>query len=637
MVRGSLPAYCILFLCATQLAPARAAQDAPHGPPGEAVNAAIERGLDYLLRSQNRDGSFGVDLNERGTSWHDLRDGATALALYTLLKCGFEPEHPALQRASAFLFESEPRHTYALGILLHAFGALGDARHEKRMRELVARLLELRGSGGWDYPGLNRADLSNTQVAVLGLRAAHAAGLELPKSIWGELVQDVRRYQERPVEVPGTGERAREKRRMAGFGYEPGWAPSASMTTAGLTILGIVGEFPGRVDQRFAADLAEGRELALAWLEQHYSVAGNPGGDDGWHFYYLYGLERVGALFGLTRIAGRDWYAEGAGQLIREQRADGGWRADGRTVWPPRPMPIANTCFALLFLRKATLSAPPGRREHFAGMEAPDSDVWVRVETRQTWTAWLSGFAPAVLTRYPAVDAPGGARPGVFVERVEWWLDGERVESVAGDASTAWEGERFAVRIEPPRGGELVLECRVSLRAPGTGSTELRSKPLPVRNELALEPWMLEYARDAAANALRGAEWTLTASSEESEFHPKGDALDGLQGSAWWAREDDPEPWLRLECERGLRLKELWLSPAAANEVLRASCAAFGKVELRLNDAKAPLVVALEPDPRLKTKFVLPKPTLVRRIEVRIVAPPREPGRCVGLAEIEGR
>lgn len=635
MVRGSLPASLFLLSLLCTRLPAGAAQASQRGPSSEAVNAAIERGIDFLLRSQNRDGSFGVDLNERGLVWHDLRDGATALTVYTLLKCGFAPDHPVLQRAVAFLLESEPRHTYATGVLLHAFGALGDGQHE-RMRALVATLVELRRSDGWDYPGMNRGDLSNTQVAALGLRAAHAAGLDLPRSIWGELAQATLRYQEKPVEVPGAGALAKEKRRMAGFGYEPGWAASASMTTAGLSILGILGEDPGRVDHRFEAEIAEARQLALNWLEQHYSVAGNPAGEAGWHFYYLYGLERVGALFGLTRIAGHDWYTEGAAQLLLEQRDDGGWRTDGRASWPPAPMPIANSCFALLFLRKATLSAPAGRREHFARMEEPGSDVWVRVDARETWTMWLSGFSPAALARFGAEGTDAGAGSGLFVERVEWWLDGAQLESVAGDPDQPWRDERFAARSTPIRSGEFVLECRVFVRG-ADGPAELRSTPLVVRQELVLEPWMLAYARDAAENAFLGHEAALTVSSEESGFHPKGDVLDGLQGSAWWARADDPEPWLRLECAKGVRLKELWLSPAAASEIARASCAPVVRAELRLNDAKAPLWIEMDPDPRLKTKFVLPKATLVRKLELRLVAGPREPGTCVGLAELEGR
>ena len=114
--------------------------------------------------------------------------------------------------------------------------------------------------------------------------------------------------------------------------------------------------------------------------EHHFSVEGNPGGEAGWHFYYLYGLERVGAFSGLETIGAHDWYAEGAAQLLKEQRDAGGWSNEGRVVWPPAPLPIANTCFALLFLRRATLSVAAHQLGALYRAEDADSEVWVRVE-----------------------------------------------------------------------------------------------------------------------------------------------------------------------------------------------------------------------------------------------------------------
>jgi len=172
------------------------AQSGGPAPSTEAVNAAIERGVDFLLRSQNRDGSWGVDLNERGVPWHDLRDGSGALTVYTLMKCGFAPDHPALQRATAFLLANTPRHTYSAGIQLHTLGALGNPQHVKRMRAMLELLEELGQSGGWDYPEIGRPDLSNTQVAALGFRAADSAALEVPRRVWDELVSAALRYQE---------------------------------------------------------------------------------------------------------------------------------------------------------------------------------------------------------------------------------------------------------------------------------------------------------------------------------------------------------------------------------------------------------------------------------------------------------
>ncbi|MSR62631.1 MAG: hypothetical protein EXS08_09335 [Planctomycetes bacterium] len=631
MVRGPLPA---LLLTLPVLLAASAVQEPPSRE--EAVNAAIERGVAFLLSTQNRDGSWGVDIEERTSTIHDLRDGSCALAVYTLLKCGLAGGHPAIQRALAFLLENTPTRTYATGVQLHALGALHDPAQKKRMQELLAILLDLLANGGWDYPGAGRPDLSNTQVAALGLRAAHAAGLSVPKATWGELVGLTLRYQERPVEIPGTALLPREKRRMAGFSYEPEGKATASMTTAGLTILGIATEDPLRVDHRFDVQIEEARALALNWLEQHYSVEGNPEGDGSWHCYYLYGLERVGALNGITKIGAHDWYLDGAAQLLKEQRDDGGWRNDDDPPWP-WPLMTANTSFALLFLRKATLPVITGqRREPLYRLEGPDSDVWLVVDGKQSWTMWITGFAPVVAGRFGGDKSASGVPANVRVQAVEWWIDGELAGKVAGDPARPWKDDRYPLKFQPKKGGTLEVECRVSALDPSGAPCELRSKPLGVRSDLVLEPWMLEYARDAASSAFRGQEFTITVSSEESQFHPKGDLFDGLQGSSWWAKQDDQEPWIRVESVKGLHLKELWLSPAASNERWRKDCAVFDEVELRINDAKVPLVVRMESDWRLKTKVALGKPMLVRKLELRVRHTP-EPGKYVGFAEIEGR
>src|SRR5262249_27687440 len=162
-------------------------------------------------------------------------------------------------------------HTYALGVQLHALGALNDPKYKKRMQELLDRLLALRQSNGWDYPGAGRPDLSNTQVAALGLRAAQHAGLSLPKTVWGDLVDCARRSEDTGRDTaPNPTPQGRGPPRAVS-GTEPQGKPSPSMTTAGLSILGIVSEEPGRVDHRFDERIAEAKELGLNWLEQHYS------------------------------------------------------------------------------------------------------------------------------------------------------------------------------------------------------------------------------------------------------------------------------------------------------------------------------------------------------------------------------
>ena len=74
--------------------------------------------------------------------------------------------------------------------------------------------------------------------------------------------------------------------------------------------------------------------------------------------YYLWSLERTGVLFDLPAIADRDWYRWGAEALVTNQTERGDW---GKwSLGPPNAYPtygpVANTSFALLFLKRAHLS-----------------------------------------------------------------------------------------------------------------------------------------------------------------------------------------------------------------------------------------------------------------------------------------
>ncbi len=82
-----------------------------------------------------------------------------------------------------------------------------------------------------------------------------------------------------------------------------------------------------------------------------------------WHYYYLYGLERAGVIVGKRFLGDHDWYQEGARAARR--RAAGG-RARGAADRPsaagpardPAPcydMSMLDTCFAILFLKRAAL------------------------------------------------------------------------------------------------------------------------------------------------------------------------------------------------------------------------------------------------------------------------------------------
>ncbi len=62
--------------------------------------------------------------------------------------------------------------------------------------------------------------------------------------------------------------------------------------------------------------------------------------------YYLYALERACGLSGTEKLGAHAWYAEGAKVLLDRQGELGQWGKGGAS--------IAETCFAILFLRRAT-------------------------------------------------------------------------------------------------------------------------------------------------------------------------------------------------------------------------------------------------------------------------------------------
>jgi hypothetical protein len=183
--------------------------------------------------------------------------------------------------------------------------------------------------------GPEHGDPSNSQYAALGLRACHDAGVVFP----AELVRLAEKAWRRGQEKDG------------GWRYGGDPAPTGSMTAGaagGLTIAHYLLGEPWMKD--------EGILSALDWLARNFSVAHNPGrpgvGPDNTgsnYYYYLYALERLGTLYGAETVGTRPWYAEGARAILEAQQPGGAWQCRGvgtNQVW--------DTCFAILFLRRAT-------------------------------------------------------------------------------------------------------------------------------------------------------------------------------------------------------------------------------------------------------------------------------------------
>ena len=215
-------------------------------------------------------------------------------------------------------------------------------------------------------------DNSNSQYATLGMRACHDAGIILPPNVidlsikWFRDSQKKEQAQEEELveggvngpEVPkgGTVASVRRKAMPEGWSYTGNAHPAyGSMTAGAVGSLSIWDYIKDNDDGKKRSwktdkDIHEG----LVWLAKNFSVTYNPGpyehandevNSKHQYLYYMYALERAGMLYGTEVIGAHKWYPEGAKVLIDTQKADGSW-GDG----------TVDTCFAILFLKRATRS-----------------------------------------------------------------------------------------------------------------------------------------------------------------------------------------------------------------------------------------------------------------------------------------
>ena len=344
------------------------------------INKAIDQGLEWLGERIPASGEMVF-----GSMTNDPQNlGRHALVLYTLAKCGVKAKDKRVKRLLAGIetWRAKMRQpgwnmpTYSVCVLMLAFDALhrpvikptlpGDKPKKPKklgrlpkevaadMQGWVTWLISKQETNLWRYPGAHgpggKEDLSHGQYVLLALHAAAERGLNVPKSVWARTLPYLLNNQEEsgpevrlkipnPAYEPGVEDRygkfmegSRAKAR--GWGYIPKKteARSGSMTTAGVACLAIVKSALMREDllagkQRREIDtaLVDG----LAWLQRNFTVTRNPGVAS-WHYYYLYGLERVGALLGRKYIGEHDWYREGAEYLLSEQTESGAWPGGGR-------------------------------------------------------------------------------------------------------------------------------------------------------------------------------------------------------------------------------------------------------------------------------------------------------------------
>jgi hypothetical protein len=334
------------------------------------VDHAIMKGADYLKSQLTAQFMVGKANPQAPVNANDRE-----LAVYALIHAGVPASDDVMQIGIEHLLGMPLTATYNVSIAAMALSDLDPVAHRERLGEIAQWLVDTQCSNGqWSYGGhvapvtrtkkrekktpsgqpkkpgdtealpepikiawrdnIPRApsgDNSNTQYALLGLRATLAAGCEIPKGVWERSLAWFRQAQCKD----------------GGWDYGGGGTTGAgSMTVGGLSSIVICMRALKMDDQLQEARLSTVKELArgMEWVDRNWTVEKNPPFGF-FHYYYLYGLERAGMVLGVKNFGEHDWYTEGSEYLLGAQKEEGLWNKES---------PMWDTCFAILFLKRAT-------------------------------------------------------------------------------------------------------------------------------------------------------------------------------------------------------------------------------------------------------------------------------------------
>ncbi|HLA84238.1 MAG TPA: hypothetical protein VJL29_05560 [Thermoguttaceae bacterium] len=233
----------ILVAASTCLAtdePPRFDPDAPRPKPitpptAEAIDAAITRGVDFLLVRQVKNGAWGSARNTKASniyapapgSHYAFRAAVTSMCISALIECGDprpEVSH-SIDRAEAWLLEhlgtvrraegealyNTWAHTYGIQALTRMFKRhADDPEKQKQIKQLIEQQIELLGryeciEGGWSYydfaprtkqpSGLTMSFV--TAAVLVALADARDIGVDVPQKMVESATGSIRRQRKK--------------------------------------------------------------------------------------------------------------------------------------------------------------------------------------------------------------------------------------------------------------------------------------------------------------------------------------------------------------------------------------------------------------------------------------------------------
>ena len=266
----------------------------------------------------------------------------------------------------------DPRDVYTADVPKNEDAALHKQLLDEKQFMSAWRTIAL-GGGAW-VP--TTWDNSNTQFALLALWVAQRHGVAIDRSI-ALAEQHFRSTQLLKDEGPRGDNLSLEGSWYYDLGGRPFRNSSRwpTMTCAGLLGLaeahGITTD-PKEKKQRPLEDPAIKKGLEM--LAREIDRPNDPRRDMP-DYYFLWSLERVGVLFNLREIEGKDWYAWGCKVLLpRQLKENGSWTLGG--YYGSANNPALDTAFVLLFLKQANLvQSLTDKLEMLAQLVAPNPSV----------------------------------------------------------------------------------------------------------------------------------------------------------------------------------------------------------------------------------------------------------------------
>jgi hypothetical protein len=439
----------------------RAAASGPGTHSQAAVDQAIARGVAFLRKQQNLDGSFGTSF--------PVAETGLALAAYDVADAGDVSQLSAPLRGSLLAglhyllsqqmsdgeFATDGYPTYSTGLVLTALGLMGSVPGENAaIARTIARgrafllseqqappsithnssspVCQTSGAigtgkggqdycGGWNYdPGTGRSDESNTGFALTGLN--FTGGVPAAQAAFNLGWQrNVEEFRGNPFATRFDG----------GGDYQPGASgiESSNANDVGSLVFGDAFDGAAATDPGVPQAIA----FAHAVLSEYervknvsprvmiYHTATGPtpsctigpsscawsfaSGEGGYH-YSLFAISKgLGHYESPSLTDPNNFYAQIVDLLLTEQGKDGSWPADLRDD----ASTVGATAFALLALGKVGASAPPPVLGESADVKPVSGIVMVRLPHAKG-----QGFVPLTAASQLPVGSQVDARAGTL-------------------------------------------------------------------------------------------------------------------------------------------------------------------------------------------------------------------------------